>query len=103
MSLTLFVQDLRSRVANKNAAINGVNSLRASIVDMIPNGVIKFVNALFDSALEVGTFKEEKVWADESDYALRYEPTGNEPAMAYDQPGDSVKNDSLYKPTGYLE
>ena len=61
MSLTLFVQDLRSRVANKNAAINGVNSLRASIVDMIPNGVIKFVNALFDSALEVATFKEEKV------------------------------------------
>ena len=61
MSLTLFVQDLRSRVANKNAAINGVNSLRASIVDMIPNGVIKFVNALFDSALEIATFKEEKV------------------------------------------
>jgi hypothetical protein len=49
------------------------------------------------------SFKEDKVWADESDYALRYEPTGNEPAMAYDQPGDSVKSDSLYKPTGYLE
>ena len=50
------------------------------------------------------SFKEEKVWADESDYALRYEPTGNEPAMAYDQVNtDSVKSDSLYKPSGYFE
>ena len=50
------------------------------------------------------SFKEDKVWADESDYALRYEPTGNEPAMAYDQVNtDSVKSDSLYKPSGYFE
>jgi hypothetical protein len=50
------------------------------------------------------SFKDDKVWADQSDYALKYEPTGNEPAMAYDQlPADSLKPDSLYKPTGYLE
>ena len=49
------------------------------------------------------SFKEERVWADESDYALKYEPAGDEPAMAYDLLGDSLKIDSLYKPTGYLE
>jgi hypothetical protein len=50
------------------------------------------------------SFKEERVWADESDYALKYEPAGDEPAMAYDLlGGDTLKLDSLYKPTGYLE
>ena len=49
------------------------------------------------------SFKDEKTWADESDYALKYEPTGDEPAIAYDQPEDSLKRDSLFKPTGYLE
>lgn len=50
------------------------------------------------------SFKEDKVWTDQSDYALRPEPTGDEPAMAYDQLSvDSMKVDSLYKPTGYLE
>jgi hypothetical protein len=28
------------------------------------------------------SFKEDKVWTDHSDYALKYEATGNEPAMA---------------------
>ena len=50
------------------------------------------------------SFKEERVWADESDYALKYESTVDEPAMAYDLlGGDTLKLDSLYKPTGYLE
>ena len=50
------------------------------------------------------SFKEERVWADQSDYALRYESVGDEPAMAYDLlGGDTLKLDSLYKPTGYLE
>ena len=50
------------------------------------------------------SFKEERVWADESDYALKYEPAADEPAMAYDLlGGDTLKLDSLYKPTGYLE
>ena len=50
------------------------------------------------------SFKDDRVWTDQSDYALEYAPTGDEPAMAYDQIGtDSLKADSLYKPTGYLE
>lgn len=50
------------------------------------------------------SFKDDKVWTDQSDYALEYEATGDEPAMAYDQVSvDSLKADSLYKPTGYLE
>ena len=49
------------------------------------------------------SFKEDKVWTDQSDYALKYEATGNEPAMAYDHSSDSLVSDSLYKPTGYLE
>lgn len=49
------------------------------------------------------SFKEDKVWTDQSDYALKYEATGNEPAMAYDHNSDSLVSDSLYKPTGYLE
>ncbi|WP_288276554.1 pyruvate ferredoxin oxidoreductase [uncultured Prevotella sp.] len=49
------------------------------------------------------SFKEDKVWTDQSDYALKYEATGNEPAMAYDHSTDSLVSDSLYKPTGYLE
>lgn len=50
------------------------------------------------------SFKEERVWADKSDYALKYESTVDEPAMAYDLlGGDTLKLDSLYKPTGYLE
>ena len=50
------------------------------------------------------SFKDDKVWTDQSDYALKYEPTGDEPAMAYDHGTDSLMSDSLYKqPTGYLE
>jgi hypothetical protein len=50
------------------------------------------------------SFKDDKVWTDQSDYALKYEPTGDEPAMAYDHVTDSLMSDSLYKqPTGYLE
>ena len=50
------------------------------------------------------SFKEDKVWTDQSDYALKYESTVDEPAMAYDLlGGDTLKLDSLYKPTGYLE
>ena len=49
------------------------------------------------------SFKEDKVWTDQSDYALKYEAMGNEPAMAYDHSSDSLVSDSLYKPTGYLE
>ena len=49
------------------------------------------------------SFKEDKVWTDQSDYALKYEATGNEPTMAYDHSSDSLVSDSLYKPTGYLE
>jgi len=49
------------------------------------------------------SFKEDKVWTDQSDYALKYEATGDEPAMAYDHTTDSLVSDSLYKPTGYLE
>lgn len=49
------------------------------------------------------SFKDDKVWTDQSDYALKYEATGDEPAMAYDHSTDSLVSDSLYKPTGYLE
>ena len=49
------------------------------------------------------SFKDDKVWTDQSDYALKYEDTGDEPAMAYDHSTDSLVSDSLYKPTGYLE
>lgn len=49
------------------------------------------------------SFKDDKVWTDQSDYALKYEATGDEPAMAYDHTTDSLVSDSLYKPTGYLE
>lgn len=49
------------------------------------------------------SFKDDKVWADQSDYALENTTTGNEPAMAYDLGVDSLMSDSLYKPTGYLE
>jgi hypothetical protein len=49
------------------------------------------------------SFKDDKVWTDQSDYALKYEATGDEPAMAYDHSSDSLVSDSLYKPTGYLE
>ncbi|MBQ7510176.1 MAG: pyruvate ferredoxin oxidoreductase [Prevotella sp.] len=49
------------------------------------------------------SFKDEKTWADESDYALKCEPANDEAAIAYDQAEDSLKRDSLYKPTGYLE
>ena len=50
------------------------------------------------------SFKDDRVWTDQSDYALRNAPAADEPAMAYDQvKADSLKGDSLYKPTGYLE
>ena len=49
------------------------------------------------------SFKDDKVWTDQSDSALKYEATGDEPAMAYDHSSDSLVSDSLYKPTGYLE
>ena len=50
------------------------------------------------------SFRDDRVWADESDYALEYEPTGDEPAIAYDLSADSLMSDSLYKqPTGYLK
>lgn len=50
------------------------------------------------------SFRDDKVWTDQSDYALENAATGDEPAMAYDQASiDSLKTDSLYKPTGYLE
>ena len=50
------------------------------------------------------SFKDDRVWTNQSDYALENASTGDEPAMAYDQlSADSLKGDSLYKPTGYLE
>ena len=49
------------------------------------------------------SFKDDKVWTDQSDYALKYEAPGDEPARAYDHSSDSLVSDSLYKPTGYLE
>ena len=49
------------------------------------------------------SFKEDKVWTGQSDYALKDAATGNGPAMAYDHSSDSLVSDSLYKPTGYLE
>ena len=50
------------------------------------------------------SFKDDTTWADQSDYALKFEATGDEPAMAvYDIPEDSLMKDSLFMPTGYLE
>lgn len=61
LSLTKFVTNLKSMVANKNAIIKGANSLKSSIVDMAPEVVIKIINALFDTASEIATFDEDKV------------------------------------------
>ena len=50
------------------------------------------------------SFKDDRVWTNQSDYALENASTADQPAMAYDQlSADSLKGDSLYKPTGYLE
>lgn len=49
------------------------------------------------------SFKDDTTWANQSDYALRYESTSDEPAIAYDLSEDSLVRDSLFKPTGYLE
>jgi len=50
------------------------------------------------------SFNDNDTWVDQSDYALeQIEPAAGEPAMAYDQPTDSLVSDTLFKPTGYLE
>ncbi|MBR1448780.1 MAG: pyruvate ferredoxin oxidoreductase [Prevotella sp.] len=47
---------------------------------------------------------DNSTWVDENSYALeQMEPSADEPAMAYEQAGDSLLTDSLFKPTGYLE
>lgn len=61
LSLTRFVTNLKSMVANKNAIIKGANSLKSSIVDMAPEVVIKIINALLDTASGIVTFDEDKV------------------------------------------
>ena len=68
--------------------------MRAAAVVAI---LITLTNALNQS------FKDDKVWTDRSDYALKNASAGDEPAMAYDQSSDSLVSDSLYKPMGYLE
>jgi len=47
---------------------------------------------------------DNSTWVDEDSYALeQMVPSADEPAMAYEQPIDSLVTDSLFKPTGYLE
>ena len=47
---------------------------------------------------------DNSTWVDEDSYALeQMVPSADEPAMAYEQPVDSLVTDSLFKPTGYLE
>ncbi len=47
---------------------------------------------------------DNSTWVDEDSYALeQMVPSADEPAMAYEQPLDSLVTDSLFKPTGYLE
>jgi len=47
---------------------------------------------------------DNSTWVDEDSYALeQMAPSADEPAMAYEQPVDSLVTDSLFKPTGYLE
>lgn len=61
LNLTSFVTELRSMVANKKAIRKGIDSLRTSIVDMVPGIAIKFINALFDLSSEISSFDENKI------------------------------------------
>lgn len=49
------------------------------------------------------SFKDDKVWVDKSDYALKFDNSSDKPAMAYEQMTDSLAKDSLRMSTGYLE
>ena len=49
------------------------------------------------------SFKDDRTWIDESDYA-QFQVNTNDPAVAHDLKADSLAADSLLmQPTGYLE
>jgi len=61
LNLTSFVTELRSKVVNEKAISKGIDSLRASIVDIVPGVAIKLINALFDASSEILSFDENKI------------------------------------------